>query len=199
MERMLRSTIGRCTVLAGGLIGAVLCLSPGCARPNGAIATQPTSEELPDLQRPEPAIGAAVIVEGHHDLPLHPLVPDLEPPKLTAAEEAALGLKPVHFKFLPYNEIWALKGSPLGPWYGGVLTASDDYRNPGTVGWLQGPLSGVTGWGGAASGVDPLASVLSGTYSTNAGIATAGPASGVNVATDPTASTLARHRDYREH
>jgi hypothetical protein len=198
-ERILRSAIGRYTVCAGGLVSAVLWLSAGCARPNGAIATQPTPEELPNLERPEPPIGATVVVEGHRDVPRYPLVPELEPPKLTAAEEEALGVKPVHFKFLHYNEIWTLKGSPLGPWYGGVLTASGDYRNPGAVGWRQGPLTGVSGWGGGATGVDPLGSVVCGTYLTNTGVTIAGPASNVQVATDPTANTIARRRDYREH
>ena len=196
---MRRSAIGRYSVCAGSLIGAAFLLMAGCTRPNAAIATQPTAEELPNLQQPESAIGATVVVEGRHESPRYPLVPNLEPPKLTAAEEEALGIKPVHYKFLQYNEVWTLKGSPLGPWYGGALTASGDYRNPGAVGYQQRPLTGLSGWGGALTGVDPSGNAISGTYSPNTGVVIAGPASGVQVGTDPTENPIARHRDYREH
>jgi hypothetical protein len=191
--------ISRYRLCAGGLIGVALWLSAGCARPNAAIAAQPTAEELPNLQEPESAIGPTIVVEGRAALPRQPLVANLEPPKLTADEEEALGLKPVHYKFLPYNEVWTLKGSPLGPWYGGVLTANDDYRNPGAVGWPRLPIVGSSGWGGALTGVAPAVIPLSGTYRPNVGVVLAGPRSGVEVGTDPTATPLARRGEYREH
>jgi hypothetical protein len=189
----------RYRMCAGCLVGVALWLSAGCARPNAAIAAQPTAEELPNLQEPESAIGPTVVIEGRAASPRQPLVANLEPPNLTAEEEEALGVKPVHYKFLQYNEVWTPKGSKLGPWYGGVLTASDDYRNPGAVGWPLLPLAGTSGWGGALTGVDPVANALSGTYSPNTGVVIAGPRSGVVVETDPTATPLARHREYREH
>ena len=195
---MLRSAIGRHLVWVASLIGAALVVSVGCNRPNGAIAAQPTPEELPVLQKTEPAIAVTVVVEGRPDLPRYPLVANLEPPKLTVAEEEALGKKQVHFKFLQYNELWCTTGSLVGPWYGGVLTANGAYAKVSVVGGSPGRLTGVGGWGGASTGTDPIGAVVSGTYSAGRGVTSAGPSSEVEVATDPTASKVARRREYRE-
>lgn len=201
-KRVPRSSIAVHPVWAVTLLGTALLLATGCAQQNAAIATQPTPEELPVLERTEPPIAANVIVEGRPAVPHHVLVPKLEPPELTPAQKEALGEKPLTYKFLPYNQFWLFPGSLVGPWYGGVTTAIDKYLNISALGAPHRPLAGVAGWGGAAAGVDPIAASVSSTYTTNTSLTIAGTASlisEVQVATDPTASKVAQRQEYREH
>jgi hypothetical protein len=186
----------RAGVLAACLAGWLL--TSACApRGNVAITTVPSSEELPVLRRVERVSQAAIAIEGGPVLTESRLVPDFKEPELTAEEKAALGPEPVHFKFLPYNELSLPPGSILGPWYAGISTAID--RASRIVGLFnrQRALVGVAGWAGATGSVDSYSSHVVGTYDSRDKTTFTGPRSAIDVGTDPVPSRIATREPHK--
>jgi hypothetical protein len=171
----------------------------GCAQPkNPAITAKPSSEELPVIPPPVRTIEATVIVEGRAAEPRVQLVPEFKQPELTAEEKQALGIEPIHFKFLPYSVLPFPPGSRVGNWYGGVEAGSHDYSRVWSLGSAYRGITGTTGWGGSVSAVDSASSRVSATYGARPGVGTAGPSSGIRVETDTEASRVAERKPRTE-
>jgi hypothetical protein len=125
-------------------------------------------------------------------------VPDFKEPELTAEEQAALGLQPIHYKFLLYNELSRPVGSRVGNWFGGVATGSEGYVHVSGLHDPRSRLTGVAGWAGAATGQDTVGSHVSGTYEPRDITSTAGPRSSVIVETENTPSRVAERKPRAE-
>ncbi len=167
-------------------------LALGCAARNPALTATPTSEELPRIADLGAVTPIDVAVAGTHATQPR-LVPDFRPPPLTSEEQAVIGERQAHRKFLPFNRF---RRFPLGvgTWFGGVSAAASGTGGPATR--LDGPVSvsGVNGAGGAATAADPVAVHVSGVHAARPPAARAGPEAEVSTETDPVAKRISARR-----
>lgn len=175
-------------------VGCLLALASGCAQNNQAIAAKPTTDELLQLKERETPVQATVAVEDRDHQAAMQLVPDFKQPELTPEERAALGQEPLDYKFLPYRDRTLPLGSPVGPWFAGVETATAGYGRPSIIIAPRTSVTGIVGWGGVMTGVDPFRPGVTSVGYERAHAATVGPEQTVTIETDPTASTVARSK-----
>lgn len=176
------------------VVCSIAALSCGCGQPNQALSAKPTTDELLQLKEKETPIQAIVAVEERNRQATVHLVPDFKPPELTPEERAAIGQRPIDFKFLPYEDRTPPLGSHVGPWFAGVDTAAGGRGGVSTYVAPRTSITGVAGWGGVATWIDTFKPGVTGLAYPRQPAAVAGPPQSVTIETDPQASTVAQQK-----